>query len=140
VKRCQECRTEYRIDFKYYEGHGLAMFLTRWKDLGPGPESEVWMQHLPPRVASLRALFTSQTSMGLQTKVEDQPHDGDLSSAFGDGDDFKFDSLLTSGNRAELFRFQKQCWAKVNQSLQTTKSRGYLQGTGNRGRLIEAII
>jgi hypothetical protein len=46
VRRCQNCRTEYRIDFKYYENHGSAVFFTRWKDLGPGPESEVWMQHI----------------------------------------------------------------------------------------------
>jgi hypothetical protein len=39
--RCQDCRTEYRIDFKFYDGKGLVMFLTRWKDLGDGPESEV---------------------------------------------------------------------------------------------------
>jgi len=41
VRRCQECRTEYRIDFKHYDGHGLAMFFTRWKDLGARPEGEV---------------------------------------------------------------------------------------------------
>jgi len=116
VRRCQECRTEYRIDFKHYDGHGLAMFFTRWKDLGAGPEGEVWAQHLPSR-ASLRTLFTSrvraQTSAGLQTQLEVRPQDGDLSSAFGDGDDFKFDSLLTSGNKAELSRFQKQCLANL---------------------------
>jgi len=116
VRRCQECRTEYRIDFKHYDGHGLAMFFTRWKDLGAGPDGEVWAQHLLSR-ASLGALFASrvraQTSVGLQTQLEVWPQDGDLSSAFEDSDDFKFDSLLTSGNKAELFRFQKQCLAKV---------------------------
>jgi F-box domain len=125
VRRCQECRTEYCINFKYYDGHGLAMFFTRWKDLGPGPESEVWTQHLLPesevqrsRLASLRALFDpsvrAQTSVGPQTQVEVRPQAGDLSSAFGDSDDFKFDSLLTSRNEAELFRFQKQMLAKAN--------------------------
>lgn len=48
LKQCMFCRTEYRVDLRHYEGHGLAMFLTRWKDLGPGPESEVWIQHLMP--------------------------------------------------------------------------------------------
>jgi hypothetical protein len=102
------------IDFKYYDGRGLAVFFTRWKDLGAGPEGEVWTQHLPPRAAaSLGALFASrvwaQTSVGLQTQLEARPQDGDLSSAFEDSDDYKFDSLLTSWNKAELFRFQKQC-------------------------------
>jgi hypothetical protein len=113
MRRCQECRTEYRIDFKYYDGHGLAMFFTRWKDLGAGPDGEVWTQHLPSRVASLRAAFTgqvrAQTSVELQNQLEVRPQAGDLSSAFEDSDDFKFDSLLTSANKAELFRFQKQC-------------------------------
>ena len=112
VRRCQKCRTEYRIDSKYYDGHGLAIFFTRWKDLGTEPEGEVWKQHLPPGVASIRALFTSQglaqTSIELQSQVEARPQDGDLSSPFEDSDEFKFDSLLTSGNKTELFRFQKQ--------------------------------
>lgn len=117
VRRCQKYCTEYRIDFKYYDGHGLAMFFTRWKDLGAGPEGEVWKQHLRSRVASLGRLFTSQaraqTSVELQNQIEVWPQDGDLSSAFEGSDDFKFDSLLTSGNKAELFRFQKQCHSKL---------------------------
>jgi hypothetical protein len=34
LTRGQECRIEYRIGFKYYDGHGFAMFFTRCKDLG----------------------------------------------------------------------------------------------------------
>jgi hypothetical protein len=109
VRRCQECRTEYRIDVKYYDGHGLVIFFTRWKDLGAGPEGEVWTQHLSSRAASLGELFASrvraQASVGLQNQLEVRPQDGDLSSAFEDSDDSKFDSLLTSENKAELFRF-----------------------------------
>jgi hypothetical protein len=71
------------------------------------------MQHLPLSVASLRALFTSrvltQTSVGLQSQLEARPQDGDLSSTSEESDEFKFDLLPTSGNKAELFRFQKQC-------------------------------
>jgi hypothetical protein len=110
VKRCQECCTDYRIDFKHYDGHGWALFFTRWKNLGAGPESEVWRQHLLPRPASP---IWSQTSVGLQTQVEDQPEDEDLPTAFGDSDAFKFDSLLTSRNKADLFRFKEQCWREV---------------------------
>jgi hypothetical protein len=46
LKQCPFCRTEYRTTIRHYGGHGLAMFLTRWKDLVPGPESEVWIEHL----------------------------------------------------------------------------------------------
>ncbi|CZR51794.1 uncharacterized protein PAC_01671 [Phialocephala subalpina] len=40
VKRCQACRTDYRMDLEFYDGHGVAIFFTAWKDLGPGPNSE----------------------------------------------------------------------------------------------------
>jgi hypothetical protein len=42
IRRFRECRTEYSIDFNYYNGHRRAMFFTRWKDLGPDPENKVW--------------------------------------------------------------------------------------------------
>jgi hypothetical protein len=81
--------------------------------LGPGPESEVRTQHLPLMVG---ALFPSrvgaQTSVGLSIEMEGWLHDGGLSSAFGDRDDFMFDLLLTWGIKAELFCSQKQCWLK----------------------------
>ena len=119
VRRCQGCRTEYRIDFKYYDGHGLAVFFTRWKDLGAGPESQVWTQHLQPRRTlrrALRAALTGEirfpTSVALQNHPEIWPQDGDFCSAFEGSDDFKFDSLLTSENKAELFRFEKRFWEK----------------------------
>jgi hypothetical protein len=114
IRRCRECRTEYSIDFNYYNSHGRAMFFTRWKDLGPDPENEVWKQHIPPRMSDLflsfiQSGFSAQTSMGVQTQVERQSQDREISSAFGDGNDFKFDSWLTPKNKSELLRFQKQC-------------------------------
>ena len=56
VQRCQNCRTQYHTDFMDYDGHGVAMFLTRWKDLGSGPESEMWNQFALQGVAHLRSL------------------------------------------------------------------------------------
>lgn len=117
IKRCQECRTEYRIDYKYYDGHGLAIFFTRWKNLGVGPDDEVWTQHLPAGVASLRACFVpriqNSTSVGPQAQLKVRPQDENLSSAFEDSEDFEFDSLLTSKNKTDLFRYQRQCLPKV---------------------------
>lgn len=79
VKRCQKCRTEYRIDFKHHDGHGLVIFFTRLKDLGAGPEGEVWTRHLSSIVVSLRTLFDSrvptQTSGRLQNQVDVWPQD-----------------------------------------------------------------
>jgi hypothetical protein len=116
IRRCRECRTEYSIDFNYYNGPGRAVFFTRWKDLGPDPENEVWKQHIPPRVSDLfsdfiQSRFSAQTSMGPQTSMGAQTQDGEISSAFGDVNDFKFDSWLTPRNKSQLLRSQKQCVA-----------------------------
>ena len=40
---------------------GFLIFLTKWKDLGDGPESEVWTRHLSPRPAApFREAFCSR--------------------------------------------------------------------------------
>jgi hypothetical protein len=98
--RCQKCRTEYRIDFKYYDGQGLVMFFTRWKDLGNGPESEseVWTQHLPPRPMGI-----FRPSLGVQTSVAAQ--------------------LPQTKVEGQLFMFRKQYMAK---SLQIPKEREHI--------------
>jgi hypothetical protein len=110
LKQCLFCRTEYRIDLRHYEGHGLAMFLTRWKDLGPGLESEVWIQHLMPtgnpsfRLDPLSQQASAWTSVRIPIQLEDRPREGEISFAFGDSADFNLDSLLSAENEAELFR------------------------------------
>ena len=111
IKRCHKCRTEYRVDFKYYDGHGLAIFITTWKDLGTGPDTEVWKQHLPSYFLSrLRARILGQ----LQADVEVWSKDGGPAFAFGNSNhDYRFDELLTVSNKPELFRFQKRSLAKA---------------------------
>jgi hypothetical protein len=77
---------------------GVALFFTRWKDLGDGPESEAWRRHLPSRAFEP---FPQVVGFELQH--------GNMCSAFGDCDDFKFDSLLTLGlvwEQSYLFRFR----------------------------------
>ncbi|KAH8781507.1 hypothetical protein F5882DRAFT_296566, partial [Hyaloscypha sp. PMI_1271] len=60
--------TEYRLDKKGCPGYGLLIFLTKWKDLGDGPESEVWTRHSLPRPAFLfREAFVF---VGLAPQVE----------------------------------------------------------------------
>ncbi|KAL2070248.1 hypothetical protein VTL71DRAFT_13274 [Oculimacula yallundae] len=44
--RCSRCRTEYEVGFKDFEEYGPCWVLTRWKDLGSGPDKEVWKAHL----------------------------------------------------------------------------------------------
>jgi hypothetical protein len=61
-----------------------------------------------PCAGSLRALATRLGSdfSGASNPREVRPQDGDLSSAFGDGYDFKFHSLLTSGTRLSYSCFK----------------------------------
>ena len=109
VRRRPACRTEYRTIFKCYKAHGVAIFFTRWKNLGAGPESDVWKQHLlrASPVSLLREMFSGVTiPTKPQTQVERWLRDGNLCSAFEDGHELKFDSLLTLGNDAALFQFQ----------------------------------
>jgi len=105
VTRCQKCRTEFRVDLKYGEGYGLAVFLSKWKDLGPGPESKEWVQHFgTPLGAHLYRRSQAHANNGPQ-KIE-------IACLFGDGEDFKFDSWLTPKNKATLLWFQKRYWIK----------------------------
>jgi hypothetical protein len=45
LHQCNHCATEFRIDFKTFEGYGSAMFVTKWQDLGDG-EDEKWQSQL----------------------------------------------------------------------------------------------
>lgn len=122
------CRTEYRIDLRHYEGHGLAMFLTRWKDLGPGPESEVWIQHLMPtgnppfRADPLSQQASAWTSVRIPIQLVDQPRQGKIASAFVDSADFHVDSLLSAENKAELFRVRLMPGTRRNLAILDAQS------------------
>lgn len=119
IKRCDQCHTEYIINYKDYYPYGKAMFLTRWKDLGLSPESKIWKQHITlrdplgvlPLMNSIRARaqddnlvfeMGSDYIRGMQwrsdselreffVKHEREPPVIKISSAFGDGDGFQFD-------------------------------------------------
>jgi hypothetical protein len=88
LMRCPHCWTEFRFDFKYYPGYKVALFFTRWKNLGSGPADEDWTRnfqrsgHFPPKTDQFQA--------------------GPLSSVFEDSDDFKLDSLLSYKSRMKL--------------------------------------
>lgn len=104
--KCRKCPTEYRIDFKFCNGHGWSRFFTRWKDLGSDLDGKVWAQHLSARVAPrptrlIRALFEGVSDRDLaelrnQVEGEAQVQEGNLSFAFEGTDDFDFESLLIS--------------------------------------------
>ena len=101
---------EHGIDLSTLRVMDWLFFFTRWKDLGPGPESEVWIQRLMPtgnpsfRADPLSQQASAWTSVRIPIQLEDQPREGEISSAFGDSADFNVDSLLSAKNKAELFR------------------------------------
>jgi hypothetical protein len=80
--------------------------------LGPGPESEMWIQHLMPtgnpsfRADPLSQQASAWTSVRIPIQLRDQPREGEISSVFGDSADFNLESLLNAENKAELFRIR----------------------------------
>ncbi|PVH73715.1 hypothetical protein DL98DRAFT_430791 [Cadophora sp. DSE1049] len=113
MMRCLQCRTEYRTAFKRLESHGLALVVSRWKDLGPKPENKIWAQHIPPKaLSSLRGAFVGgESALGeCQIQEETWTQEGYPSSLFGDedGDDSIFQFLSTRENRAKLSRLQQR--------------------------------
>jgi hypothetical protein len=80
---CSYCRTEFRVDFKFYHSCGIAMICTWWKDFGDRPEGDDFKRHLRrPRLHP--------------SPVHFEP--GDVSSAFETGAESRWDSILTEGN------------------------------------------
>lgn len=98
ITKCEECRTEFRIEYKDYESCGKAMFFMRWKDLGSDPDSDIWDQHLPRHrskkiLADLWEGFLQYDAMGWngtggwsRDVAEREPQAGDIARAFGNGD------------------------------------------------------
>jgi len=92
MMRCHYCWTEFRIDFRHYPGQGMAMFFTRWKNLGTGPDDEDWKRNFQP--------WDCLPPITIQFEA------GTLHSVFENGEDFMLDSLVSRENIAELFRAQ----------------------------------
>lgn len=64
IIQCPCCFLECRFHFKWYEGHGLALFVTTWKDLGTGPKDPQFNRNyhranVGPSIASPRGYFKS---------------------------------------------------------------------------------
>jgi hypothetical protein len=93
---CQYCWTEFRLDFKHYPSHGLAMFFTRWKNFGNGLESDNFEKHF--RKYAGPQVYSFPTAGYFKT--------GDVSSTFEQGAELKFDSILTAENKKSLFSAQ----------------------------------
>jgi hypothetical protein len=91
--QCEYCFTEFRVDFKAFEGQGIAMVLTKWHNIGRGlfPWDLEWRSHvLSVKPDGMRLLWERV-----------QFEKGSISDAFEDGKEFEFASLLTSSWRKE---------------------------------------
>jgi hypothetical protein len=92
-RRCGVCHTEYRWDIKNYQSLGRTILLTRWKDLGEGPDSEVFKTQFRERVVGVGDLY-----------------DRSISSAFEGGKEYQIDSLMTPENRRRLLTLQTRLY------------------------------
>lgn len=113
IRRCRRCRTDYRIEYKYYDDLGIAMHVTSWKDLGSSPEDIIWRRHLPGNFSEMaRLVFVrNRTSSPTHSKVHDeQIQEVAISSAFEDCDSIESNLVLTAKNKKELLRFRGQCF------------------------------
>lgn len=91
ILQCNYCRTDLCIDFKNYPGRGMAIFVMRWKELGYGPDTDMWEQHVgrswlrSPRTTTIAAL-----------------PDGE--------EEVRFDAmLLEPGSKEKLFEYHEYC-------------------------------
>ena len=93
--QCEYCLTEFRLDFKAFEGQGVAMVFTKWQDLGRGifPWDFEWRSHIYDPDGSLEALWE---------RVHFER--GSISDSFEEGSDFEFASVLTFSWRKEWLR------------------------------------
>jgi hypothetical protein len=125
--QCRYCATEFQIDFKFYTGHGLAMFVTRWKNLLAGLDSDEWKRNfrlqdwLSPATCQklgldFRSIHKSGVGFGNETALLRTEHERPLShnnenpisSAFRDGEEFKYDSLLEPQQERKLLRLNEK--------------------------------
>jgi hypothetical protein len=89
VVRCRHCPTELTFgmkDYKYSK-RGHAFFMTTWKDLGDSPESEFFLQS-----GGFSDWLAEIVDEARPATAQTKP--GTIAEAFGDGEDYKFDSLL----------------------------------------------
>ncbi|KIN03676.1 hypothetical protein OIDMADRAFT_51625 [Oidiodendron maius Zn] len=91
---CPYCCTEFQIDFKRDLKRRIAMFFTRWKLLGAGPDDEIWKQNFKDQIR------VRQGTVQLQGRP--------LSSVFEENEDFRFDSLLLSKENKNFNGFKSQ--------------------------------
>ncbi|KAH8821732.1 hypothetical protein F5884DRAFT_100958 [Xylogone sp. PMI_703] len=97
LMKCKYCFTELQLDFKKIDTVRKSMFLTVWKDLGEGKShlDPVWQSHI------LRRCDPPKVNFEL----------GSISSAF-EQDEFKFDSVISRSEEADLMEIDKALYSK----------------------------
>jgi len=94
VMQCECCWTDFRIDFKNYARKRMAMFYTRWSDLGTGPSGKQWM-------AKVHGL------PGRDDPLEDEENKT-LCDVFEGDNKFRIGEIITKRkDRKELFKIQE---------------------------------
>lgn len=92
MMQCEYCRTEFRLDFKEFEGH-VVMVFTKWQDFGRGvsPLDHDWRSHVIDPDNKYSALWE---------RVDFKK--GSISNAFERGKEFNLPSLTDSWRKEWL--------------------------------------
>lgn len=81
---CQRCRTEYQIDIKCMgHGQGLAVFITKWMELGDGTEDKKWEAHV----------LRDNRTVPMPAVNEEEVEERGIKATFEGSQVFEFDSL-----------------------------------------------
>jgi hypothetical protein len=89
LHQCHHCQTEFRIDVRSFEEHGIV-FVTKWQGVGQGYLDEKWRNHIVGPEGPTQAFVYFQA--------------GSICSAFeqSKNEDLDIGSLVSVQDRKEL--------------------------------------
>jgi len=111
VLRCQFCPTDYQIDYRFCKVTGMSVFCTIWGELGSDSDRSVWHARVRPLNAQEHGEQVGRTrrlkGVRLKKVIPEACKAGEISSAFQQGEPWKFDDILRlqslgGGGRATL--------------------------------------
>jgi len=108
VKQHRKSHTEYHTAIGSYDSRGWVIVLTKWKDLGCGPDCEIWEEHHGLGISSrIRECFPNIRIDDAASQPSSSPVRS-IARTFEDGNSSKFETLLTTENKDKLFRTRER--------------------------------
>lgn len=94
---CEDCSAEFRVNFKWYPGRGIAVFTTRWKNLGDGVVDDDRVQYRE------QTLQEGWTHFRAGRCTIDGVSISKLFEREGGVEKYKFDNILTANGGEDIF-------------------------------------